>query len=149
YMRLLFARLGRTFCRSCGREVVRETAEVVARQLGELPAGTRLLLGFDLPVLGSTPLAGQETGPDVDELSETTDEAGEAEVRPDAAPEGDGAAIATALQSLAKKGFRRLLVDGKVVAFDEVDQTALAGRALLQVVVDRVQLGTDDPRQRL
>src|SRR6202521_2717041 len=45
YMRLLFARVGRTFCRSCGREVVRETAEVVARQLGELPTGTRLLLG--------------------------------------------------------------------------------------------------------
>src|SRR2546428_5980511 len=51
YMRLLFARVGRTFCRICGREVVRETAEVVARQLGELPTGTRLLLGFDLPVV--------------------------------------------------------------------------------------------------
>ena len=29
YMRLLFARIGRTFCRGCGKEVVRETAEVV------------------------------------------------------------------------------------------------------------------------
>src|SRR5205814_4456157 len=56
YMRLLFARVGRTFCRNCGREVVRETAEVVARQLGELPEGTRLLLGFDLPVLEAQPL---------------------------------------------------------------------------------------------
>src|SRR5437867_4399239 len=26
YMRLLYARVGRTFCRNCGREVVRETA---------------------------------------------------------------------------------------------------------------------------
>src|SRR5436190_10781741 len=51
YMRLLFARIGRTYCRSCGREVVRETAEVVARRLGALPQGTRLMLGFDLPVL--------------------------------------------------------------------------------------------------
>src|SRR5439155_3342234 len=51
YMRLLYARVGRTFCRSCGRPVVRETAEVVARDLGALPAGTRLLLGFDLPVV--------------------------------------------------------------------------------------------------
>ena len=42
YMRLLFARVGRTSCRNCGREVVRETAEVVARQLGELEPGTRL-----------------------------------------------------------------------------------------------------------
>ena len=29
YMRLLFARVGRTFCRNCGREVIRETAEVM------------------------------------------------------------------------------------------------------------------------
>src|SRR3979411_2990223 len=51
YMRLLYARIGRTYCRSCGRQVVRETAEVVARKLGELPPGTRLLLGFDVQVV--------------------------------------------------------------------------------------------------
>src|SRR6201991_1085720 len=49
YMRLLFARVGRTYCRQCGEEVIRETAEVVARRLGEMPSGTRLLLGFALP----------------------------------------------------------------------------------------------------
>src|SRR5690242_19973898 len=51
YMRLLYARIGRTFCRNCGREVVRETAEVVASQLSELTSGTRLLIGFDLPIV--------------------------------------------------------------------------------------------------
>src|SRR3979411_2729841 len=51
YMRLLYARIGRTFCRSCGRQVVRETAEVVASQLLDLPAGTRLLIGFDVQVV--------------------------------------------------------------------------------------------------
>src|SRR5579862_3419511 len=51
YLRLLWARVGRTLCRQCGREVERETAEVVAKQLGDLPAGTRLLLGFDVPVV--------------------------------------------------------------------------------------------------
>ncbi len=35
YLRLLFARVGRTVCRGCGREVVRETAEVVSAQLGD------------------------------------------------------------------------------------------------------------------
>src|SRR5207247_2649866 len=49
YMRLLFARVGRTYCRQCGREVTRETAEVVAKQLSSRTAGTRLLIGFDLP----------------------------------------------------------------------------------------------------
>src|SRR5688500_19433506 len=33
YMRLLFARVGRTFCRNCGEPVIRETAEVVATRL--------------------------------------------------------------------------------------------------------------------
>src|SRR5687767_15463103 len=50
YMRLLFARVGRTYCRQCGQEVIRETAEVVARRLGEL-TGARLLLGFEIPVI--------------------------------------------------------------------------------------------------
>src|SRR5712671_4381409 len=68
YMRLLYARIGRTYCRNCGKEVVRETAEVVARQLGELPPGTRLLLGFDLPIVDVS--ASIVESPEVDELVE-------------------------------------------------------------------------------
>src|SRR3954471_1157751 len=55
YMRLLFARVGRTYCRQCGREVVRETAEVVAKQLCALPAETRLVVGFDLQLIEAAP----------------------------------------------------------------------------------------------
>src|SRR6188474_2587364 len=51
YMRLLYARVGRTMCRKCGLEVIRETAEVVTNRLMALPEGTRLMLGFDLPVV--------------------------------------------------------------------------------------------------
>src|SRR5215211_3080448 len=51
YIRLLFARVGRTFCRQCGLEVIRETAEVVAGELGALAAGTRLLIGFEMPLV--------------------------------------------------------------------------------------------------
>src|SRR5437899_8512044 len=84
YMRLLFARVGRTFCRNCGREVVRETAEVVARQLGELPAGTRLLIGFDLPIVEADVAA--VDAPEVDELAAVMGDAanGGAAVRPSA-----------------------------------------------------------------
>ena len=39
YLRLLYARVGRTFCRKCGREVIRETAEVVARAAGRAAGG--------------------------------------------------------------------------------------------------------------
>src|SRR3954447_6419830 len=69
YMRLLYARVRRRYCRQCGKEVVRETAEVVARQLGELPQGTRLLIGFDLPVVDvSVPSA---DAAEVDEMGES------------------------------------------------------------------------------
>src|SRR3712207_6181026 len=67
YLRLLYARVGRTYCRGCGKEVIRETAEVVATRLAALPEGTRLLIGFDMPVVASTPLAAAEPEPDDDD----------------------------------------------------------------------------------
>src|SRR5262249_50657230 len=137
YMRLLYARIGRTFCRRCGREVVRETAEVVARELASLPRGTRLLIGFDLPVgaVGGTDRPEQE---EVDELPE---EAGDATAAPEKAPSGAGtAAIAEAIEVLRRKGFGRLLIDGRAAAFDDIDPASLADQSMLRVVVDRLQI---------
>ncbi|MBF8300049.1 MAG: uvrA 3, partial [Acidobacteria bacterium] len=64
YMRLLYARVGRTVCRQCGQAVTRETAEVVAARLADLPAGTRVLIGFEIPVvaLSSTPAVDADAG---------------------------------------------------------------------------------------
>jgi excinuclease ABC subunit A len=151
YMRLLFARVGRTFCRNCAREVVRETAEVVARRLGALPAGTRLMIGFDLPVVETTvPTATVE---DVDELSEQAEDLLPIEAEAPAAataPTGAGAAaVAAAVESLRRKGFARLLIDDRAVAFDDVDVTAVGNSSILRVVVDRLQLNGEDLRQRL
>src|SRR5215216_7596343 len=73
YLRLLYARIGRTFCRNCGREVIRETAEVVAGRLNALPPGTRLLIGYDMPVVTSSPLP---PAPEADE-EEAADEGGD------------------------------------------------------------------------
>jgi excinuclease ABC subunit A len=154
YMRLLFARVGRTYCRNCGREVVRETAEVVAMQLSELADGTRLLIGFDLPIVDTTePVA---DAPEVDELAEvpeteetpgpqdpayTRDSRRASPVDPPqrTAPE----TIRANIEALRKKGFARLLVDGRAVAFDDIDPKSLTDRSLLQVVVDRVQISGD------
>src|SRR4249920_3444202 len=94
YMRLLYARVGRTFCRNCGREVVRETAEVVARRLGELPTGTRLLIGFDLPIIDASISSGDT--PEVDELAEVSDDA-EVGVRQGQAERGSGEGVTSAL----------------------------------------------------
>src|SRR3954467_8901938 len=64
YLRLLYARVGPPFCRTCGKEVIRETAEVVATRLAALPQGTRLLIGFEMPVVASAPMATRDTEPE-------------------------------------------------------------------------------------
>ena len=150
YMRLLYARIGRTFCRQCGQEVVRETAEIVAKRLNDFPEGTRVMVGFQIPVVAmpSTP---------------TKDAAGEAESFDDlfngeepANPPNPANAesripdpgIEETLNTLQKRGYGRLLVDGRAVAFDEVDRTVLNDRTTLDVIVDRLRI-EGDLRSRL
>src|SRR3954447_10682505 len=153
YMRLLYARVGRTYCRNCGKEVVRETAEVVAGQLLDLPPGTRLLIGFDLPVVDVSVSSGDTV--EVDELAEREErgEAGARSAQPDRSPAAsapkDEQAIVDTIASLRRKGFARLLIDGQAVSLDDIAPSALRGRPLLQVVVDRIQLTSDDLRQRI
>jgi excinuclease ABC subunit A len=139
YMRLLFARVGRTFCRQCGQEVVRETAEVVAKHLGELPAGTRLLIGFEIPVV-SIPAASPSAAD-----GDNGDDAETDEIEP--ARNGvDG--IGETINGLRRRGFGRLLIDGKAVVFEEIDPATLGSRTTLEVVVDRVKVD-GDVRSRL
>ena len=141
YLRLLYARIGRTLCRNCGREVIRETAEVVARRLGELPAGTRILIGFDMPVVTAAPLAPVR---EMDDEPVASD--GSADDEP-AAPQMDLPdlvdSIAETIAGLRRKGFGRLFVDGQAVALDDVDTLAIKDRPSLQVIVDRLKVEGD------
>jgi excinuclease ABC subunit A len=151
YMRLLFARVGRTFCRRCGRQVVRETAEVVARQIAGWPAGTRLLLGFDVPIVDLQSASSIDT-PEVDELHEVGDNGADMpdpkgpayvpDVRKADLQGPPSPAVAATIETMRRKGFRRLLIDNRAVAFEDVDPSALS-RSMLQVVVDRLQLDGD------
>jgi excinuclease ABC subunit A len=140
YLRLLFARIGRTICRQCGRDVVRETAEAVADTLGRLPEGTRLLIGFEMPIVRVAGL--------IDREADTADE--DAAERANGHADGNGRAappsadpLGDTLDALRRKGFARLLLAGRAVHLDEVDPAALADRASLEVIVDRVKLEGD------
>src|SRR5947208_782230 len=139
YLRLLYARVGRTYCRSCGKEVVRETAEVVATRLSALPEGTRLLIGFDMPIVTTTPLPAAEPEPEDEEASgEPTEAAVPQPVLPDLVDP-----VAETLAALRRKGFGRLYVDGRTVTLEDVDTSTLRDRPMLQVIVDRVKIDPD------
>ena len=144
YMRLLYARVGRTICRQCGQEVIRETAEVVAVRLGGLPVGTRLLIGFELPVVTMPPA--RPAGASADGEDDEPDEEAEAGASRLLKPVPDP--IAEALDGLRRRGYGRLLVDGRAVLIEEADRSALAGRTSIAVVVDRIRV-EGDLRSRL
>ena len=42
YLRLLYARVGKPHCYTCGREVQAQSSEQIVEQIMELPEGTRL-----------------------------------------------------------------------------------------------------------
>jgi len=50
YLRLLFAKIGRVACHSCGREVRRDTPQHAAERLAALPDGTRYMIAFPVPI---------------------------------------------------------------------------------------------------
>ena len=163
YMRLLFARVGRTYCRQCGKVVLRDTAEVVAKQLAVRPEGVRLLVGFDLTIIEATSMIEPPTADSSIELVEgggdTLAFEGEDEGTP-VAPvlpavnhrAAAAEAAAAAVETLRRKGFGRVLIDdaGRAVAFDDLDPQWLGVQTVLQVVVDRLQISADAAmRQRL
>ena len=133
YLRLLYARVGRTICRGCGKVVFRDSAEVAARRLTALPEGTRLLIGFDMPVVDtavvSDDVSANDSGPGADES--------------EAAGDRPMSSVDVAFDGLRRKGFRRVVVAGQARSLDDIDVTALHGQTRLRVVVDRVRVGLE------
>jgi excinuclease ABC subunit A len=148
YLRLLWARIGRTICRNCGREVIRESPEVVASELLALPPDTRLLVGFDTPLVtlsspGGRDFASEEDAADEDAEADHAAGNGQAEL----ALEDP---ITETLNGLRRRGFGRLLVGDRTVTLDDVPaaKAALGGATVISVVVDRLR-PTEDVRSRL
>jgi excinuclease ABC subunit A len=148
YLRLLFARIGRTFCRVCNQEVECETAEVVARRLMVLGSGARLLIGFEMPLLAGPSSPGpvdemtEAEAPDPDENGHNGDESslpfGAANTT---MPQGDP--LTATIDALRKKGFHRLWIDGRAMTLDEADHSMLRQQSVLHVIVDRVRVDGD------
>jgi excinuclease ABC subunit A len=153
YMRLLFARVGKTICRQCGQEVIRETAEVVADRLLRLSEGTRLLVGYDLTLVDLKNAPIDDAGePGDEELPFAADPLIPSESVPSVAslssPSVAAASSVAELETLRRKGFGRLLIDGQAITIEDLPPDALKGRSSVGVVVDRLRI-EGDLRSRL
>ena len=153
YLRLLYARVGRTYCRGCGKEVIRETPEVVAARLSALPEGTRLLVGFDMPVVGSAPMTGADSEPEDDDGTVDPPELEAAAPQPSLPDLGDP--VAETIATLRRKGFGRVYLDastelgagGRTVTLEDVDPAQVKDRSMLRVIVDRLKVDADVRRR--
>src|SRR5256886_11518500 len=103
YLRLLFARVGRTYCLLCGQEVKKDTVDEVVDCLLALGEGTRLNVFF--PIQTHVPAA-EENGP---KKSRAKKKSTESNLPSDA--------IKARLFDLRKRGFNRLFQNGQVFEF--------------------------------
>jgi excinuclease ABC subunit A len=105
YLRLLFARVGRTYCANCGREVKKDTVDEVADAILALDPATRLQVLFPL----QRPAPGvQEAAAKAPRFSKTKKGAGTGQLTE---------ALKTRLFDLRKAGFNRLYQAGNVFEF--------------------------------
>jgi excinuclease ABC subunit A len=103
YLRLLFARIGRTFCLQCGSEVKRDTVDEVADSILALPEGTRLNVLFPLRVNAPGPAEKKKGRVSKKSAQE------QAALRDDL--------LKSRLFDLRKRGFNRLWQKGKIFEF--------------------------------
>jgi excinuclease ABC subunit A len=114
YLRLLFARVGRTFCANCGREVKKDTVDEVADAILALEPGTRLQVVFPLQRSEPTKAEVKDERPPRARKSPLLAK-GARSGAPGAAALTD--ALKTRLFDLRKAGFNRLVQNGQVFEF--------------------------------
>jgi excinuclease ABC subunit A len=121
YLRLLYARAGRTFCTRCGNEVRCDTLDEIAARVLALAPGRRFYVLFRLA------------------LPEPAKKAG-----PRKASSPAGSIVRQALSDLQKRGFNRLYQNGRVHEFSSPETLLDIDFAQpVYVLVDRLSLSPD------
>ena len=127
YLRLLYARVGRTMCAKCGQEVTRDSLDQISTAVLSRPAGQRFYILFLLEILPVVPGRKPRTRP----------------ARPTPAE------IKLALTDLQKRGFNRLYQGGRMYEFNTPEELLdLDFSKPVYVVVDRLTV-SPEARTRL
>ena len=130
YLRLLYARAGRTFCTKCGSEVRKDTVDEIASRVLALPEGRRFYVLYALD-LAATSAAPTPAAPGRRSAAKKT-------AKP--SPE----MIKQALAGLQRRGFQRLYQAGKMHEFSSPETLLdIDFSQPVYVVVDRLVVGPD------
>jgi len=107
YLRLLFARIGRTYCVNCGREVKKDTVDEIADAVLALDLGTRVQVLFPLQAAVAAPR----------EPEKKAGRARKASKKSSGPESGLTEQLKARLFDLRKAGFNRLYQAGQVFEF--------------------------------
>ena len=155
YLRLLFARVGLTFCRVCGRQVYRDSPESVADELLQtLAEGTRFYVLF--PAAAGLTVTNRNRDAETGEGGENeprrrTDKKKSGGKSSSAARRGSAShrqVITAHIMSLMQRGFTRLLFAGQTIELHSPDDYSRDDFENVYVLVDRLTARAD-VRQRL
>jgi excinuclease ABC subunit A len=136
YLRLLFARVGRTYCINCGREVKKDTVDEVADSIQALEPGTRLQVVFPLQRPGITAPQPAEKAARSAKSKKSSTKAIANEPLPDA--------LKTRLFDLRKAGFNRLVQGGQIFEFSTPESLLDINFAQpVFMLVDRLAVSSD------
>jgi excinuclease ABC subunit A len=133
YLRLLYARVGRTLCLKCGEQVRKDTSDEIAARVMALPAGRRFYVLYELKL--------EPGGPDTTHRDARVAHA----ARQKKVVRGSEAdMVREALVSLRKRGFNRLWQAGRVFEFSAPEQLLeIDFTKPVYVLVDRLELGPE------
>ena len=138
YLRLLFARVGITFCRVCGREVRRDSPESAADEaLATLPPDARFYVLFPANAGLNVEINGNGAASPAQKKKKNESQARLARQ-----------SITAHVMSLMQRGFTRLIHNGKQIDLTSPDDYTREDFENVYVLVDRLT-ARSDIRQRL
>ncbi len=134
YLRLLFARVGRTYCLQCGREIKKDTVDEVAAAVLELGEGVRLNVLFPI----EAPVAAEAAEPAAKKVAKKTRGAKKA------AEASLSEALKARLSLLRQRGFNRIFQNGQIFEFSTPESLLDVNFAEpVFILVDRLVVAAD------
>src|ERR1041385_8352011 len=135
YLRLLFARIGRTYCLQCGNEVKKDTVDEVAAAVLALGEGTRLNVLFPLVILAAAPSSDKPKGKAPKKRAKETSK------KPGTSIDD---VLKARLFDLRKRGFSRLYQGGQIFEFSTPESLLDIDFAQpVYLLVDRIAVSPD------